>query len=190
MKRVSSPWRHRTGSEAMNARGGRLPGAAKRRALGAVLAAALSGCVFTAGCESDPNTIRLLDSPDGGTGCGQDSDCNPNLPYCDVPTHRCVECLSAAACSAGLSCSTATHSCTTHCASADDCAGIERTLCGATGTCVQCESDTDCTDTPQLPRCNVQAGVCVECTTNTDCSPALCFDDCLKCSSFKCVWRT
>jgi hypothetical protein len=145
------------------------------------------------GCASEPDTLRLLDQPDSGTGnstCRKDADCDRNLPYCDLDEHRCVECSSASQCASGLSCSQATHSCSSRCLSSDDCDGIDRQICGASGACVQCEADLDCTGSPATPHCNQQSGLCVECVTQVDCGPTSCFDDCRTCVDSKCVWRT
>jgi hypothetical protein len=158
----------------------------------ALLAAPASG-VLGAGCASEPETIRLLDVGDGGSDhstCRTNDDCDRNAPYCASGEQRCVECLSAADCASGSSCSAMTHTCSSRCTSADDCAGIDRPVCAPSGQCVQCASDTSCEGKPDTPRCNLQSGACVQCVTQTDCGPATCFDDCKVCLGSQCVWRT
>lgn len=64
-------------------------------------------------------------------------------------------------------CLTATDTCV-QCDSEDDCTGADKTRCdAATNTCVQCTETTDCTS-PDAARCD--AGTCAECETNADCA--------------------
>jgi len=164
----------------------------KARALRALMTAVLGGCALCPACASEPDTIRLLEEPDSGSGqsrCTGDSDCTADYPRCEPNEHRCVECLSASECASGTSCSTTTHTCQTRCATMADCAGIDRRICSGDGSCVECASDYDCAGTA-TPRCDLRGGTCVECLIATDCNPRPCFDDCLTCVSNKCVWRT
>lgn len=158
-----------------------------------MLAVTTLAAPFVAGCATEPDTIRLLDVSDAGSGrssCRDDTQCAADRPRCEPNEHQCVECLSATECPMGMSCSSTTHSCQDRCASGADCAGLDRRVCNGDGACVQCASDDDCAASTATPHCDQLSGTCVECLVPTDCDPRPCFDDCLTCVSNKCVWRT
>jgi|SRR5947207_11491553 len=153
-------------------------------------------------CTSEPNTIDLLpltrsiggDGQDGGAGrtaqsgpCTSDDECTKSAPFCNGTDGRCIQCMTAADCPESEVCWAETHFCEPRCQSKEDCVGIDRPVCSATGVCVECTSDTDCGGL--TPRCNPLNGVCVRCIQNTDCGPAICFDDCFSCVRNLCVWH-
>jgi hypothetical protein len=161
-----------------------------RRAFVSAVLASLSTCCA---CATESDTIRLLEMTDGGSGskgCRTDAECSGDHPRCEPNEHRCVECLSAVECAQGMSCSSTMHTCQSHCTANADCAGLDQQVCNSEGACVQCASDYDCAGTNGTPRCNLLGGVCVECVLTSDCNPRPCFDDCLTCSSNKCIWKT
>jgi hypothetical protein len=169
-----------------------------RRALraAAVVALGAHATIFSA-CSTEANTITLLNDADGGkkpepepTSCSGDGDCTGSLPSCSPAEHRCVECLSATQCPTGYRCAAETRTCEPPCKSRNECSGIDRPICSATGVCVQCESDGDCGTTPTTPHCNLRNGLCVQCLVQADCGRAVCFDDCYACMNNACVWRT
>lgn len=153
-------------------------------------------------CASEPNDINLLPLTRSTAGAGQDGggrpaqsgpctidrDCVKSAPFCNVADGRCVQCMTTADCPDGEVCRAETHFCEPRCQANEDCVGIDRPVCSATGVCVECTSDMDCSGA--TPRCNPLNGVCVRCIQNTDCSPAFCFDDCYSCVNNLCVWRT
>lgn len=152
-------------------------------------------------CASEPNDINLLpltrstggNGQDGGgqsaqSGpCTSDDDCTKNAPFCNMTDGRCVQCMTAADCPNGQVCGAETRFCEPRCQSPEDCVGIDRPVCSATGVCVECTSDTDCSGV--TPHCNPLNGLCVQCVQNTDCGPAFCFDDCRFCMNNACVWH-
>ena len=156
-------------------------------------------CTVFSACSTDANTISLLnvDEADAGekpppkpTTCSSDDDCSGDLPSCSIEDHQCVECLSATQCRTGYRCAAETHTCEPPCKSNNDCSGIDREVCSATGVCVQCEVDADCESTPLTPHCNLRNGLCVQCLVQADCGRATCFDDCAACRNNACVWQT
>jgi hypothetical protein len=157
--------------------------------------------VIASACTSQPNTIDLLplsrssggDGHDGGRPaqsgpCSSDDDCTRAAPFCNVTDGRCFQCMTAADCPQDQVCRAETHFCEPRCQSMQDCAGIDRPVCSATGVCVECTADTDCGGT--TPRCNLLNGLCVACLETKDCGRAVCFDDCRVCTNNVCVWRT
>jgi Cys-rich repeat protein len=159
--------------------------------------------VIASACASEPNIIDLLpltrstggEGQDGGgqpaqSGpCTSDDDCTKSAPFCNVTDGRCVQCMTAADCPNGEVCRAETHFCEPRCQSPEDCVGIDRPVCSATGVCVECTSDNDC-GAGATPHCNLLNGVCVQCIQNADCGSTFCFDDCHVCLNNLCVWRT
>jgi len=170
-----------------------------RRALRAALVLAGGALWATVpACSTEANTITLLAESDGGsktpepepTSCSGDGDCSRSLPFCNMGEQKCVECLSATECPAGHRCAAETHTCEPPCSSPNDCAGIDRPVCSATGVCVQCDADPDCESMPLTPHCNIRNGLCVACLVQKDCGQAVCIDDCLACVNNACIRRT
>jgi hypothetical protein len=167
-----------------------------RRALRAAMVI-VPGALWVAvpACSTAPNTIRLLEEPDGGpeppkVSCTSDVECSGSQPFCYSAAHQCVECLSANHCPDEHPCVAETHTCEPPCRSPSDCAGIDRQVCSPTGVCVQCEADADCDSTPLTPHCNLRNGLCVRCLVQADCGQAVCIDDCYACRNNDCVWAT
>nr|AWX24319.1 TraA [Myxococcus xanthus]AWX24320.1 TraA [Myxococcus xanthus]AWX24326.1 TraA [Myxococcus xanthus]AWX24346.1 TraA [Myxococcus xanthus]AWX24347.1 TraA [Myxococcus xanthus] len=139
------------------------------------------------------------------TGCNEDSDCATGA--CDTETFTCVECNDDSQCTNGEVCATDLHecrectqdshcpqgeSCTNNvcspCATNDSCAGNSCNCCpngtqcmaltpGATPTCVECTTSSQCAAGQQ---CDTANGRCVDsvpsCNTADSCGPG-----CVKC---------
>jgi hypothetical protein len=145
------------------------------------------GCVNNEDCTGDtpicdtPNQVCL--------GCLSDLDCKGELKHCQADGHRCVECAldshcidparSHCAASACVPCSDSTqctHLATTPiCAVGDDDDDSDEnddddSASGASGTCVECQSHTDCTDLAR-PQCDDNH--CEQCTDDDACEGRL-----------------
>ncbi len=139
------------------------------------------------------------------TGCNEDRDCPTGA--CDLETFTCVECNNDSQCSNGEVCATDIHecrectqdshcpqgeSCTNYecspCATNDSCAGNSCNCCpngtqcaaltpGATPTCVECTTSSQCGAGKQ---CDMLNGRCVDsmpsCSTSDSCGPG-----CVRC---------
>ena len=95
-------------------------------------------------------------------------------PLCNTATGACVQCLSDSDCSstAAVECST-TNTCVP-CTHSSQCSTRFplTPFCkdpGASGTCVQCITDTDC-PTTTLAKCSATTNTCVSCTENDHCT--------------------
>lgn len=69
------------------------------------------GCNTSADCASGDYTACV--SPSKVCGCAGNFECYGDVPYCDTPSGRCVECMSDADCTAPYAtiCDTTMHSC-------------------------------------------------------------------------------
>ncbi|AKQ70749.1 Glutamate synthase [NADPH] large chain [Myxococcus hansupus] len=139
------------------------------------------------------------------TGCNEDRDCPTGA--CDLETFTCVECNNDSQCSNGEVCATDIHECrectqNSHCpqgescsnyecspcATNDSCAGNSCNCCpngtqcaaltpGATPTCVECTTSSQCGAGKQ---CDMLNGRCVDsmpsCSTSDSCGPG-----CVRC---------
>ena len=107
--------------------------------------------------------------------CGQCSATNSRActgltPICDVPSARCVECLTNATCPPGRPfCNLMTKRCV-GCTTNADCPAATPFCDPMTGACRGCASDADCGGA--TPLCDVPAGRCVSCLTNANCMAA------------------
>ena len=120
--------------------------------------------------------------------CIADANCPPATPRC-TPTNTCVQCESNAdcggdtpvcstgtckACTSDASCSGATPACEVW-GACGQCSATNATECGGstdicdfpTGTCVDCEFNSDCSGS--TPTCNTTTHTCRACTDNADC---------------------
>lgn len=154
------------------------------------------------GCSADVDCKGAY--PWGGTciagscGCSTDADCagNPNGPTCYAAHNKCTcsgdaQCTEApyTTCAAPYSSASYTH-CQKPCASDADCAGLTglATCDTATGKCVACMKDGDCTSS-LYQYCLGAIGQCVECRSDADCqssySPAclVATGDCVECKT-------
>jgi hypothetical protein len=132
-------------------------------------------CLANQDCVSrtgNPNAVCL---PNNKCGCDADSQCAGLSQGA-----RCVASLQNCGCESDADCSTAgaltcapNHRC--GCSSNQDCAGIAfrntpLPLCDpSTGGCVQCLTDTDCTD-PNNRVCDPTGNSCLPCRTSADCA--------------------
>ncbi len=103
------------------------------------------------------------DATDARVGCGANADCvgNAGGAVCDVPSGRCVECVTSDACPAGR-------------------------YCGAANRCLAgCRDDASCTMTVDggaaMRRCDPMTRACVDCLTDDQCAPGT------RCVSNACV---
>jgi outer membrane exchange protein TraA len=127
-------------------------------------------------CDTTTNECR---------GCRTDANC-PKGEYCGTD-NECHECTTDDHCPRGQVC--ADNSCQP-CSTQDSCAGSSCNCCpgglkcasaapGASPTCVECTSDTECSDGK---RCDVANGRCVE--TVAECNTSeRCGSQCVKCPS-------
>ncbi len=107
--------------------------------------------------------------------CSLDSDCSgfKNMPYCNAGTGQCVACNTNtnAGCSGATPiCDSITYTCRS--CTPNDCTTYDFTVCATQGsnqgTCVECETSSDCSPTSNKPICI--ANKCVACTQDTDCT--------------------
>jgi len=100
--------------------------------------------------------------------CG-DATCTEALPYCDVLTDTCVECLNDQYCAASFGeggCKLSTHTCV-ECIEASDCRSPTASVC-ADDACEECRQDEQCTHLTATPTCDAENGACVECTPDNE----------------------
>ncbi len=129
------------------------------------------------GTPDQGSTPDKTSSPDAavkpiGAPCSKDTDCYPNVPYCDTTNKICVQCLKTADCaqhSTGGLCSAGT--CT--CAADSDCkgtrvAGSKCVSSSTSGKFCGCAASTDCTGTSIGNKCDTSSGRCT-CSAAADC---------------------
>ncbi len=68
-------------------------------------------CVAAGACGAVDSGTQLDAGTDAATRCTADVQCSGITPYCNTATGICVQCLSTANCSSGLTCSVATSTC-------------------------------------------------------------------------------
>lgn len=118
--------------------------------------------------------------------CTSDKECNGQ--YCNLTTHKCVDCLQDGNCPIKTICDS-TNKCVEGCRSSRDCTPL---LCdtnkGDNGKCVECLKNEDCGDQNKVcndgicefrcskdedcygQRCDTNSGICVECLLKSDCN--------------------
>ena len=132
-------------------------------------------CVSAANCGGDTPICT------GGAcvACGSDADCTstPTTPACEV-WGACGQCsqTNGTACSGASDvCDFPTGTCV-DCEFNSDCAGMTPTCDTTTHTCVPCQTNADCEGNPGGSACvttGMKAGSCVICAVDSDCtSPA------------------
>ncbi len=116
--------------------------------------------------------------------CLSSADCkNSEKPQCNTDTNTCVECIESGDCEEALVCRG--NKCTTcqteeecqakgtsyHCSNASICIQCfdNQVWDDESRECVECTADSDCTDTPNTPKCNTATNQCVECLNNQNC---------------------
>ncbi|MFT3765482.1 MAG: hypothetical protein QM820_08210 [Minicystis sp.] len=126
-------------------------------------------------CATAPNGACSAPLPVCGGGglcvqCTSAADCSAPTPKCDTTTSTCVACLKPADCGGTTPvCDPGTHSCVA-CASDADCAGSPATpACQPSGACGQCSATNTSKCLAPMALCDVTSGTCVGCNTNADC---------------------
>jgi hypothetical protein len=137
-------------------------------------------------CTLDEHCASSLcdDATHACKACTAESDCRGDTPHCDLDDRKCVQCLFSSQCGPDEVCQGAAHACATRCREDADCAGTNRTTCAvAAGVCVECNSNSQCSD--PLPFCQMREGSCVECLVDTDCPELHCSNEhqCHTCKS-------
>jgi hypothetical protein len=143
-------------------------------------------CVATAGpgllalAACDRQVLRLLpdrgpdasmpphDGPDARAGCERNSQCDWPLPYCNVPTRRCVGCIDFHDCDAPEECDSVAMRCALPCTRENDCRSNQSNRCNESrGFCVECIYDADCNS--QYPHYCDPSGRCTDCEGAANC---------------------
>lgn len=105
-----------------------------------------------------------------GAECASDADClTAGRLRCEAGLGRCVACVEAADCGAGLGCDRGGHECIAMCDDTDDCPWSGQRC--ERGACIRCDEDEECAATPATPRCMPGGARCVECVTDAECAP-------------------
>ena len=104
-------------------------------------------CDGSPSCEAGDGGTMGDGGPDGGVGCTPETEATtcttPTQPICKVSTHTCEKCGTAA-----------------------DCASLPGKVCVASGACVACAVQGDCSG-GQI--CDTTTNTCKACTGNAQC---------------------
>jgi hypothetical protein len=149
-------------------------------------------CLVDADCKAGMGLSCIANKCQVPTqGCKSTTDCAgmASTPVCDLPTGRCIRCLSATdcpmnndctseacvpyttcmnslGCPQGQVCDTSRMRCV-QCVGDNDCATTQR--CALSVCRLKCTSDNMCTSMGML--CDISHGYCVGCLTANDCKP-------------------
>ncbi len=154
----------------------------------------LKSCKENTDCEELENTPYCDKTRHVCVRCYEDNQC-AHTEYCEDNTckscdeglvwngEKCVECTESTDCAETLVCrNNECTSCETeeecqakgtnyHCSNASTCiqCGTNEVWGGKEKGCVECTADSDCTDTPDTPKCNTNINKCVPCLSAGDC---------------------
>jgi hypothetical protein len=144
-------------------------------------------CAKDEDCNRFGSTGAVCVRPGQFCGCASDTNCatNPAGRTC-LASQKCG-CQQASDCSgssAGPACAPSTHQC--GCGADTDCKGALPRCDVATGRCVACASNADCTD-PDFAACDPDSHSCTSCFVDADCARSslgrYCYNGICRCRS-------